>query len=137
MKRLIVLTLCLIPGLAAAERTPDPVQPKELPMAEVTFRQDGDDLIVSMMVTIHDAPHVVLTSAEKFEIYPPILRYTVLQNADHYRQGTKTVAIEWRFKGMYKQSDWRPHRINGQWIVLDTEELNQLGGAALKLSKGW
>ena len=135
--RLIVLTLCLIPGLATAERTLDPVHPKRLPKSEVTFRQDGDDLIVSTMATIYDAPHVVLTSVEKAEIYPPILRYTVIQNADHWLQGKKTVPIEWRFKGMSKETRWRPGMINGQWIVLDTEELNQLGGAALKLTKGW
>ena len=118
MTRLIVLTLCLIPGLVAAERTPEPVHPKSLPKVEVNFRQDGDDLIVSTMVTIYDAPHVVLTSVEKADIYPPILRYTVIQNADHYLQGKKTVAIEWRFKGMHKQSEWRPGTINGQLIIL-------------------
>jgi len=137
MKRLVVLTLCLIPGLAAAERTPDPVHPQRLPKAEVKFRQDGDDLIVYTMVTIYDAPHVVLTSVEKADIYPPILRYTVLQNADHWLQGKKTVAIEWRFKSMQKEPGWRRAMINGQWIVLDTDELNQLGGSALKLTKGW
>jgi hypothetical protein len=137
MTRWIVLALCLIPGLAAAERTLEPVRPKDLPKAEVTFRQDGDDLIVSTMVTIYDGPHIVLTSLEPYEIYPPMLRYTVIQNASHWSLGKKTVAIEWRFKGMYKQSDWRPGTVHGQWLVLDTNELNQLGGAALKLTKGW
>jgi hypothetical protein len=137
MNRLIVLVLCLVPGLAAAERTPDPVQPKRVPKSEVKFRQDGDDLIVSTTITIYDAPHVVLTSVEKADIYLPILRYTVIQNADHWLEGKKTVAIEWRFKSMYKEPGWRPGMINGQWLVLDTDELNQLGGTALKLTKGW
>jgi hypothetical protein len=136
MKRLIVLALCLIPGLAAAERTPAPVHPQSLPKADVTYRQDGNDLIVSTIVTIYDAPHVVLTAVDHAETYLPILRYTVVQNADHMFQGKKTVPIEWRFKGG-KKSDWGVHMIKGQWLVFYTEELNQLGGAALKLTKGW
>src|SRR4051794_28767975 len=100
MNRLIVLALCLIPGLAAAERTPDPLGPKRLPKPNVTYRQDGDDLVISTLVTIYDAPHVVLTSLDPADIDPPILRYTVIQNANYMFQGKKTVPIEWRFKAV-------------------------------------
>ena len=136
MNRLIVLALCLFPGLAAAKQTFDPIQPQRIAKPDLTYRMDGDELIVSTMVTIYDAPHVVLTSLEPMDIEPPILRFTVIQNADHWLSGKKAVPIEWRFRGKAK-SDWRPHMINGQWLVLNTAELNQLGGSALKLKKGW
>jgi hypothetical protein len=135
MNRLIVLALCLFPGLAAAGRTLDPVEPQRIAKPDVTYRVDGDVLIVATTITIYDAPHVVITSLDPADILPPILRYTVIQNADHFLEGKKTVPIEWRFKA--KETGSRPHMIKGQWLVLYTNELNQLGGAALKLTKGW
>src|SRR5262245_62756530 len=135
MNRLIVLALCLFPALAAAERTLDPVGPQRIAKPDVTYRVDGDDLIVSTTITIYDAPHVVITSLDPADILPPILRYTVIQNADHMFDGKKTVPIEWRFK--VSETGSRPHMIKGQWLVLYTDELKQLGGAALKLAKGW
>jgi len=135
MNRLIVLGLCLIPGLAVGKQALDPVGPQRIAKPDVTYRVDGDVMIVSTMITIYDAPHVLIISLDPADILPPILRYTVIQNADHMFDGKKTVPIEWRFK--VKETGSRPHMIKGQWLVLYTDELKQLGGAALKLTKGW
>ena len=135
MNRLIVLALCLIPGFAAGKHTMDPVQPQRIAKSDLTYRVEGDELIVSTTITIYDAPHVVITSLDPADILPPILRYTVIQNADHMFDGKKSVPIEWRFKA--KEIGSRPHMIKGQWLVLYTDELKQLGGSALKLMKGW
>jgi hypothetical protein len=46
----------------------------------------------------------------------------------------KKVAIEWRLKG-YKDGD-KPFKVLGQAVMLNTEELKELGGKAAELAKG-
>lgn len=128
MTRLTFLALFLTPALPATAE----FRPKTEP--ELTYKQDGDTLIVSTTVTINGSDHVLLTSVDRTEQNPPRLRYTIFQNSDVLVRGEKKVTIEWRLKG-YKDGD-KSFKVVGQVVMLNTEELKELGGKAAVLAKG-
>ena len=103
------------------------------PTLKLSYKTDGNDLIVSTELMISGGPHLVLTSLDSTEAITPGLRYTIIHNSDYLTDRVNYVTVEWRLKD-YKEKI-RPSRVTGQTIGLSTAELKQLGGKALDLVK--
>jgi len=120
----VVCCLLILPVIARA---------KIEPVHKLTYKTDGNDLIVSTELMISGTPHLLLTSIDNTEALAPGLRYTIIHNTDHLNDRVKYVTVEWRLKNYGTKV--RPTQVTGQTIALSTEELKQLGGKALDLVK--
>ena len=126
MNWVIALAVCFVPTLALAG---EPAKKHEL-----TYKRDGDTLIVSTTIKVLDARHLVFATVENTDSLVASLRYTVTQNSDELPIREKDVTIEWRITG--ERAGFHPGGVTGQVIQLSTEELKQLGGKALDLVGG-
>ena len=124
--RLLHVVCCLLISNMVARAEREPAQ-------ELKYRIEGNDLIVSTEITLIGSPHLLLTSIDRTEQSPPVLRYSIIQNADHRYESLKYVNIEWRLKN--HNTDDRPTRVVSAVLSLTTDELKQLGGKALELVK--
>jgi hypothetical protein len=124
--RLLPVVYCLFvwPAIVRAEIEP---------VHKLTYRTDGNDLIVSTELLISGTPHLLLTSIDNTEALAPGLRYTIIQNSDYLNDRAKYVTVAWRLKNYGTKV--RPTQVSGQTIALSTAELKQLGGKALDLVK--
>ena len=91
---------------------------------ELTFRQDGDDLVVTTTLTVNNSPHVVLTDfamiSPKDEVH---LSCSVVQNRDLLVRSRKEIKVEWRLP-RHKKGD-RSYRVESWPITPGTGELQQ------------
>jgi len=124
--RLLPVVCCLLisPLISRAEREP---------AHKLTYKTDGNDLIVSTSILIPGGPHLLFTSFDNTEARTPGLRYTIIRNSDDLYESAKFVTIEWRLRD-YK-TELLPSRVTGQMIALSTAELKPVGGKALELVK--
>jgi hypothetical protein len=123
MFRPIALCVCLVPALALG------AEPKK--KHELSFKKDGDTLIVSTTIQIDEGKHLLLATFDNTEALAPGLVYTVIQNSDTLAVTKRDLTIEWRITG--DRAKAQPHRVKGQVIKLSTEELKLIGGKALEL----
>ena len=91
---------------------------------ELTFRQDGDDLVVTTTLRVNNSPHVVLTD---FAIMQPKnevhLSCSVIQNRDLLVRSRKEIEVEWRLP-RHKKGD-ESYRVESWPITPGTGELEQ------------
>jgi hypothetical protein len=130
-----VLAVALVALPAAAE---DPPKRDRPPEPELSFRQDGDDLVATATVRANGADHVLLTSHDK-RGKDVVLRYTLIQNRDRLVRGEgdasrhlKEVKAEWRLKGQKKEG--ATFKVDGTYLMLTTAELEQLAREVGKLT---
>jgi hypothetical protein len=129
------LALCLTPALAAAE---DPPKRDLAPQPVLSFKQDGDDLVVTTSVRANGSDHVLLTGHYK-RGKDVVLRYTLIQNRDRLvrveaeTRSQKMVGIEWRLKGQKK--DDTGFKVEAHYLMLTTAELEQLGKEVGRLTR--
>ena len=79
--------------------------------SDLTFAQDGDDLLVSLVVMANNSPHVLWTRAfvQTGKVIPAggtvaqakpanrvSLMYCLIQNRDLFRRSNKSVVVKWR-----------------------------------------
>ena len=122
MLRWMALSVCLAPALAAGAETKH----------KMSYRVSGDQFVVSTTVRIDGGKYLVLTSLGNEDILPPILQYTIIQNADEIpTTGSQQVTVEWRFPA--SAADRPPSWVRGRVVKLNTRELELIGGKARKL----
>jgi hypothetical protein len=91
---------------------------------ELSFRQDGEDLVVTTQIRINGSEHVLLTNSFRTEkIFT--LSYCVIQNSDRMVRHQKTLDIEWRLKKHRKGQE--EYQVKDQYLGLDTAEFERLG----------
>jgi hypothetical protein len=90
---------------------------------QLTIRQEGDDLVVSMSMQVNNSPHVLVTgyrqAGREYRLY-----YLVIHNADRARRSLKQIGIAWRLKRVKKEE--ATCRAAGQVLSLPEAELKQL-----------
>jgi hypothetical protein len=106
--------------------------------SKLTFKQDGDDLLVSMTVDANNSPHVLWTHVNVISshVIPPggkvadakfqtsvTVYYCVIQNRDRFVRSQKPVRITWRLVGRKKGEETYKVR---QAFIPNTEELKEL-----------
>ena len=92
---------------------------------ELTFRQDGDDLVVTTTLTVNDnyGPHVVLTEQE-FNPTEVDLSCCVVQASELIAgRGKKKIEVEWRLARHKKGEE--TYRVEACTITLQTPELKR------------
>jgi hypothetical protein len=131
----IVLSLVLVAAPALAE---DPPKRDRPPAPELSFKQDGADLVVTAKVRANGADHVLLTS-HSTRGKDVVLRYTLIQNQDRLVRGDgdgsrhlKEVNVEWRLKG--QKAEDAGFKVEATYLTLTTAELEQLGKEVGKLT---
>jgi hypothetical protein len=94
--------------------------PDEKP--EPTFRQDGDDLVVTTTLTVNISPHVVLTEQE-FNPTEVHLSCCVVQASELAGGRKKKIEVEWRLARHKKGEE--TYRVEACTITLQTPELKR------------
>jgi hypothetical protein len=91
---------------------------------ELTFRQDGDDLVVVATLTVNNSPHVVLTEsvigqrADKVHLF-----CYVIQNRDLLVRSRKEIAVEWHLTGRTRADE--SYQVGTCTVTAGTGELRQ------------
>ena len=92
---------------------------------ELTFLQDGNDLVVTARVTVNDSPHVLWTDVSADSSARAVtLRYVVIQNRDLLVRSQKQVDVTWRLPGRTKGHD--AFRVEATTMQPTSAELRQL-----------
>lgn len=94
---------------------------------ELAFASDGNDLVVSMMLTINGSAHVAMTDSSVDPASGEVkLAFTVVQNADRLLRCQKKIALTWRLVGRVKGNE--TYRASGAVMMLKGEQIKGLGG---------
>lgn len=104
-----VLALAMAAGVRAADDKP-----------EVTYKQDGNDLVVSVKVRLNSSPHALFAWVEGTD-KEPVLRYLVVQNPDVFNRSLKWTTVEWRLPGK-KEADVKV-KVDGVTMHAKTADL--------------
>ncbi len=92
---------------------------------ELAFRQDGDDLVVTLRTAVNNSPHVVVTRHSKLTGGAIELGYTVFQNQSLIVRSKKEIAVEWRLP-KHTKTDPAKYRVLGARLQLTSSEIRTL-----------
>lgn len=94
---------------------------------ELAFVSDGNDLVVSMTLTINGSAHVAVTDSTIDSATGEVkLAYTVVQNADHLVRCQKKITLTWRLADRVKGNE--TYHATGAVMMLKGEQIKGLGG---------
>lgn len=113
-----VMVLALAAGVRAEDKP------------EVTYKQDGNDLVVSLKVTANNSPHALFAWADGSD-KELTLRYFLVQNTDAFVRSRKEVTVEWRLAGK-KEADVKVKGVEPVKLNVKTADLK---GFAEELQK--
>lgn len=137
---LVLLAVASATSLAADE----PLKPDELmtllkksrsaeSTAKPKFKQDGDDLVITLEILINGCADVHSTSWKEYSgVY--YLHYSVVQNLDSYVRNVKSIILEWRLK-KHKMGDESKYPVTGSYWAPANDELKESEPELKKLLK--
>ena len=117
---LVVLVSVLVSRAGAGEAGAEGKGP------ELTFAQEGPDLVVTAKVTVNNSPHVAWTSSfVNGSARRVALRYVVVQNRDLLVRSQKQVELRWRLPGR-RHDGAADYRVEATHLDPTTDELKDL-----------
>jgi hypothetical protein len=101
--------------------------------AKPTFKQDGDDLVITLEVLLNGCDDVHSTSWKEYSgVYN--LHYSVVQNLDSFIRTVKPITLEWRLK-KHKMGDESKYPVTAAYWTPTNDELKASDPELKKLIK--
>jgi hypothetical protein len=132
----IVLAAVTIGLAAAAGAEPDPGKAAAGGTdgeSELAFEQDGDDLVVSMPLTVNNSDHVLLTDSSAGRGREVTLFFCVVQNRDLLVRSQKQIDVRWRLPGRTRGD--AQFRVEGSAVQLPSAVIKAAGGELQDLAR--
>jgi hypothetical protein len=141
----LAILLVLMPAASPTSRAGDePLKPDELmkllkesrsaeSAAKPKFKQDGDDLVITLEILINGCADVHSTSWKEYSgVY--YLHYSVVQNLDSFIRSVKEITLEWRLKN-HKMGNESKYPITAAYWAPTNDELKASEPELKKLIK--
>jgi hypothetical protein len=100
---------------------------------ELTYKQDGNDLVVSLKVRANNSEHALVAWTEGGD-KELTLRYVLVQNPDAFHRSLKWVTAEWRLAGK-KEADVKVKGVDPAVLNLKTADLKGFAEQVQKVAE--
>ena len=98
---------------------------------EVTYKQDGADVVVSVKARANNSPHALIATTEGSD-KALTLRYVLVQNPDIFVRSMKWVTVEWRLVGK-KEEDVKVKGVERVELNVKTADLKAFADQVQKV----